>query len=373
MSRKIYRCSFLVILFLFMLGLSVLAAGITYFKGHENGRVEGFDKTDLEIFRAQPLEPRFYTEVWFHEMQFPDEDIIVIVNFQTHNLGWSRGYIDTYITYSDPTSGLLVDNIQVGPEDVKIDETGFGISAGDKRIELEGDHYRIRWHGEKIQADLTYKILVPSFQQGDGTMRFEGTDDFVKYNFPIPWAEVEGKITIEGKTHELKGWGSMNHDWQVLSPTRFMSDWRALWLYTDDATVSVVRCTAEDFKGEWVQRLMVAERRKVLFSSHDYTFEELDFKPVPGSNVPCPSRFRLEAVHGDDRIKGEIRVTGIQEKKEILGEFPSFFRQMAKLFVDETWSYRFWVDYNFEFHQEGKTRRINGRGTGNYVSSVKKK
>ena len=46
-------------------------------------------------------------------------------------------------------------------------------------------------------------------------------------------------------------------------------------------------------------------------------------------------------------------------------------RKLAELVVSETWSYRFWAEFDFQFHQDGQTRSIKGTGTGNYVNSLK--
>lgn len=84
-----------------------------------------------------------------------------------------------------------------------------------------------------------------------------------------------------------------------------------------------------------------------------------------------PRRFKVEAVAGNDWLKGEIRVARIQEKKDILEEYPTLFRKLAELVVSQTYSYRFYCDYNFEFKLDGKTRTISGVGTGNWVGSEK--
>ena len=353
-------------------------ADVVFFQGHQNGKVQDFDQLDLKIFQAQPLESKYYTEVWFHEMQFPEQGIIVIVNIQMHNLGISSGYCDTYITVSGPEFGYLISQDSNDPEQVKIDPQGFGVSAGKQRIELVGNTYRVRYQGQDIQGEFTYQPLTGSFQQGDGKVVFSKSGDFALHNFPIPWAKISGKLTVKGKTLDLNGVGSMNHDWQVLSPLRFMSMWRAFWLYTDDATVSMVRASAPDLNGQWSQRLMVAEPGRILFSSHDYVLEELDLAPVPEGNIPMPRRFRVEAVHGDDWLKGEIKVTRIPEKVNILSDrllanLPSIIGRLAELVADETWSYRFWCDFKFEFRVDGKTKTIQGAGTGNFVDIVKKK
>ena len=99
-------------------------------------------------------------------------------------------------------------------------------------------------------------------------------------------------------------------------------------------------------------------------------FEQSDLNPVPGCNVSCPENFKIAAVHGEDWSKGGIKVTSIQEKKDIVDEFPTVLRPLASLVVSETWSYRFWMDFDFELKLDGQTRRIKGRGTGNVVDSV---
>jgi len=169
------------------------AAGDAFFQGHVNGRVQGFAHTDLYDFRAEPGRERFYTELWFHEMQFAQEGLIVIVNVQMHNLGVSRGYCD------------------------------------------------------------------------------------------------------------------------------------------------------------------------------DFRYEEFDPLPVPGAPIPCPGRTRVAAEHGSDRLTGSYRVQRIQERKEILSDYPTLFRQLARIITEETWSYRCWVEFDFDLHRDGKTRKIAGTGTANFI------
>jgi hypothetical protein len=350
------------------------APDVVFFQGHVNGKVSGFDRIDLSMFRAYPQSSKFYTEIWFHEMQFAEPGIIVIVDIQLHNLGFRSGYAGTFITVSDPAGNYVIDfEHTIDPAEVKIDPQGFGITAGQHRIELTGQEYHVKYRGKTIQGDFTYQPLTGSFQQGDGKQVFKKSGNFVRYNFPIPWAKITGTVTYNGKTVKLSGMGSMNHDWQILSPTRYMGDWRAAWFYTPEATVSIVRASSPDLNGEWSQRLMVAEPGKILFSSHEYKFEDLDPEPVAGGPVPCPRRYRVEAKAGEDWLKGEIKVTRIAEKKNILEDYPLLFRKLSSLLVAETWSYRFWCDFNFELRLDGQTRTIAGTGAGNYISSVKTK
>jgi len=355
---------------------SIAAAGLNMvmFRGHQNGKVTGFDRLDVSLFQAQPQESFFYTEIWFHEMQFKDLNMIVIVNIQLHNWGLKKRNADTFITVSSPELGLRLNKDSHKAGTVRIDPQGFGVTTGRHRIELAGDQYRVRYQGDDIQADLVYHPLTGSYQQGDGQIVFGDTGDFVMHNFPIPWARITGTLTVRGKTYNLDGVGSMNHDRQVLSPLRYMSRWRAFWFYTEDATIGMVRASAPDLNGVWSQRLLVADPGRLLFASHEYQLEELD--PGPGPNhgpVPLPRRFRVEAVAGDDYLRGEIRVTAVPEAKNILAEYPLLFRKLAAAVIDEAWSYRFWCDYTFELRLDGRTRPISGSGTGNFVDLGRRK
>ena len=58
-----------------LLALAAVAASgsdVVMFKGHQNGKVVGFTATDVSTFRAQPSKSKYYTEVWFNEMKFPN-------------------------------------------------------------------------------------------------------------------------------------------------------------------------------------------------------------------------------------------------------------------------------------------------------------
>jgi len=361
----------------FLAGLLALPASPAWagkaviFPGHENGRVKGFDQVNVEMFRPHPLGSVLYSETWGHLLQFEAQDIILIVAFQLHNLGLRRGNLNVSAIVSDGSAEKIFEVNYFTPGEIKIVEQGFGISAGDHRIELLGDRYRIRFQGKKIQAEFLCPILTGSFQLGDGRLTFPDSEDFARLTFPIPWAEAEGTLTYNGKTFTLKGWCTMTHDGQVLSPARVMNDGRAFWLYTDQAVILADKLTSPALEGQWVQRLILAEPGRILFSSHEFTLEELDSQPVPAGRVPLPSRFRVEAVHGEDWLRGEIKVRRIQQKADVMAELPGFLKKLVEMFMNETWAYLLWVDFRFEFHQDGKTRVIEGVGSGNYIESIK--
>ncbi len=80
-----------------MLSVSIAAAAavkIEGFKDHKNGKVEGFDKLDSTLFYAEPLDPKYYTEAYLHEIELTEEGIFVTLLIQLHNMGFSSGYAD---------------------------------------------------------------------------------------------------------------------------------------------------------------------------------------------------------------------------------------------------------------------------------------
>ncbi len=369
-GTDILKAAALTVLFLTIVPTAV-AFELQQFAGHKNGLVEGFEKVDEAMFRATPRKDRFFAEAWFHELQFEEEGIIVTFNFQIHNMGLFKRNGEIVVGVSDASSGLIFDRVSFSPGKVKIDKQGFGISMGKNRMELDGNTYRVKFRGKNIQADFTWDIQIPGYQQGDGIVDLPDTDDFVRFNLPIPLAQVEGELTYNGSTHKLVGKGCMNHDWQVLSPKRYMSDWQVFWLQGPGSTINICNCTSSTLDGKWSQRLLVADKGRNVFSSHDYQLEELDVKPVPGGRVDLPRRFRVTADHGAYRLNGEIQLTSIQENFYVLKVYPFFFRKFASMVVNDAWLYRFWCDYRFELTMDGNSRIIEGKGTGHFVQTVR--
>jgi len=345
-------------------------ADVRIFQGHQNGRVEGFEQTDLNMFQAHPMESFFYSESWNHVLWFEKEGIVLLVNFQLHNLGVNRGNLNVIAIISDPSGKENFELNYFQPSQFQIAEQDFGISAGGHSIRLEDGQYHLVIHGEKIQADFIFKILAPSFQMGDGILYFLQSGDFGRYNDPIPWAEVSGTLSYGGQARPLRGWGTMSHDWQVLPPSRMVNRGKAFWLYSDQAVILGSVVSWAELGDAWVKALMVAGRGRILFSSHDFRLEDLDPKPVPGGGPPCPSRYRVEAVHGEDWLRGEIKVRRIQQKAELMTYLPGFLRKLAEMFFRETWAYLFLAEFRIELHVEGTTRVLQGTGLGNFMESA---
>jgi hypothetical protein len=365
--------SFKIAVLFFMIVVSLIsssgkAAELLKFNGHVNGRVEGFNKTDVEMFKANPKNAAFYMEEYYHGYQFAEQNIMVTIMFTINNLGTHRGNCRAIMTVADLSSGRLVDEKEYSPKEVKIDDEGFGISVGPHRFSLDGDRYRVVFAGEELKADLTYIILAPSFQHGDGMVIWKG--DMVKYTMPIPYAKAKGTLTYNGQTHEVSGYGHSSHDWQILSPLRYMKHFRTFWLYTDEYAVGVIKTSPNAKTGEWVQRLIVAKQGEILFSSHDFKLTEGEYLSVPGGVVPCPRSYAVEAVHGDASIKGEITLSDIQEKTNVLDDFSPLFKTLASVVVKEAWYYRYWADAKFEYIEDGEVKIIEGRGVGLFIDST---
>ena len=120
-------------------------------------------------------------------------------------------------------------------------------------------------------------------------------------------------------------------------------------------------------KGE----ILIISESKILFSSNNFTYQEKETTPVAGSKLLCPVRYTVRAENNRDLFEGEIKVTHLQEKKELIADLPLFIRPLAKSIMNESWLYRFWCDFNFKLNQAGETILIQGIGTGQYLGSLK--
>ena len=172
----------------------ILAAGEwRIFEGQKNGLAKERLSTDVEAFRSKPLPGSDWSETWYHEMNLEGQTMICVS--VTINRKEASGYIMVAGTEREEFGEQFVVDI----DDLKVDPDGFGLTFGENRIRLEGGEYLISLNLDKARAEIRYRILAPSCKFGQSTVWFPDGKSYIFHNLPIPWAEVEVDLEIDGK------------------------------------------------------------------------------------------------------------------------------------------------------------------------------
>jgi len=249
--------------FILALPLLVLAADQwSVFAGQKNGPVATPGGIDLETFKHKKYPGIFWSEGYYHHLNFPDGSMITVA------VGFNVMEASVIFVYGRPGMEPFRDYILTDVDDVKFDEKGFGVTIGENRMWLEGDKYHMNLDFGKVKAKISYDIQSASYAYGDGMVRYPDGKSYSYYSLPIPWAKAKVDAVLDGKKYSLEGFGSMNHDAQVLSPIHTPSRWRVFWFFGDDHALAVTNLnTHDEFGGKLVQRLVFVDKDGNMFTS----------------------------------------------------------------------------------------------------------
>jgi len=349
------------------LSLAALAADDwIMFAGQQDGPA-GPGQTDLATFAHRKYPGIYWSEVYYHEMSFSDETMITV------QVGINIKDATIIFAYCRPGQKPFTEFLVVDQGEARFDSQGFGLTIGDNRVWLAGDKYHLSLSYGKVQANITYDILGPSVSFGDGRLRYPDGKSFTCYSFPITWARVRGRVVVDGKAHDLTGFGSMNHDVGVLSPLYTPANWQAFWFYGPDHALMVADFfTNPEFGRVLCQRLIFVDKDGV-FSSTKFPMQWDDWVDAPGIPFRYPRHYSLAAEAGGARLEAEIKGRDVLLLEDLFSNLPAVLRPIAKQITRNGWTVDYWSDYDLTYTRGGKTDTFHGRGITRWTDLEKEK
>jgi hypothetical protein len=150
----------------------------------------------------------------------------------------------------------------------------------------------------------------------------------------IPCADVEGTITVNGSTREVKGFGYSDHNTQNILPTKQCDQLMALRSFSGDYAVHFLEYIApEHFNGERTTWILIMKGDRILYATDDWEREMFDFQTEPKRGYQYPTRITAGIDLPACRLTGEIRGTQYIGALDALEELPSFIRGIASKLV----------------------------------------
>lgn len=352
-----------------LIAAAALAAdNFRVFAGQVNGPVRPPGKTDLASFAHRRYPGLYWSEVYYHEMSFPDETMITV------QLGLNPKDATIVFAYCKPGAKPFTEYLVVDVDEARFDSQGFGVTIGESRVWLAGDKYHLSLDFGRVKARITYEILSPSYSFGDSMLRYPDGRSFTSYSFPIPWARVKGQATIAGEERDLEGFGSMNHDAGVLSPIYTPNNWQAFWFYGPDHALMIADFyTNQTFGHVLVQRLLFVDKDGNMFSSTDFTLKWDDW--VDAKDIPFryPRHYSLTAEGGGAKLSAEIKARDVLILEDLYSNLPAALRVIAKQITRNGWTADYWSDYDLTYTHDGHTDTYHGRGITRWTDLEKEK
>jgi hypothetical protein len=188
-------------------------------------------------------------------------------------------------------------------KEVEIDSSNFSVSKDSCNVRIGANSFSGNLHDyaiyvdiDGVKADITLHGTVPSWRPNTGFMNFQkGTDSHYFAWLPsVPQGDVEGTVTISGRTQAIKGVGYHDHNWGDVSMLKLIHDW--YWGRAQVGNYSVIASdivAADKYSNAVIPIFMLARDGKIVaddftkvkFSTSNVYIDEHTKKPVANTLV----------------------------------------------------------------------------------------
>ena len=198
-------------------------------------------------------------------------------------------------------------------------------------LALPGFSCRLRLHS-----------LLASWRPGDGLAVLDRSGEvFIRLAVPLPWAEVEGEMTIEGRPYSVRGQMYADQSLAVMPLSRQSSPVYSFRGFSPDEApegqrwmISIYQATTHPAYGSRsLAILLAAHDGSWVMSSRDFGLELRDFRLEPQTGMRYPTSAAVRVEHDGWLIEGEITDTRQYWLTDIFQELSPFIRSLAELFL----------------------------------------
>jgi hypothetical protein len=189
---------------------------------------------------------------------------------------------------------------------------------------------------------LALRSLLPAWKPGDGVAVFDPSGDaFVRLSVPLPWAEVQGQMSIEGRPYSVRGQLYADQSLAVLPMSRQNSPAYSFRGFSPDEApegerwmISIYRATSHPAYGSRpLSILLAAHDGAWVLTSRDFSLEPQELRLDTGTGIHYPGTAAFRAEGGGWLIEGEITDTRLYWLTDIFQNVPAPIRSLASLFL----------------------------------------
>lgn len=230
------------------------------------------------------------------------------------------------------------------------------VKLGEYFARQEGDTYHIYAMSKRAGADLTFRRKLPGWKPlGKGYLYDNGAEK-QGWLVPVPRAEVEGDLYVQGKPVPVKGLGYHDHNWGNVDMHDSLHSW--FWgRFHHPQYTMIYYYLYPAWKNEPdASRFYLAKDDKpVLLPDHFGLKHENELRDEV-YNKTMPRDLTITAA--DDNVKFECNILGrgISTRSEMLQGAP--------------WPQYYWrliADYKAEITIKGKTDKLEGKSNSEYM------
>ena len=186
-----------------------------------------------------------------------------------------------------------------------------------------------------MSADIHFDCRTPGWRPGEGPVHYGEPDgDWYDLIVMIPWAEVSGTITVDGKTKNITGWGYSDHNTQTVIPTAQTEELMALRSFTDDYAIHFLEYIApEDYGHDRTTWLIIMKDDEIVYATDKWEREMDDYTTEPRRGYKYPQKMTFTIDQPGVKLTGELKGVKFIALLDAMDNLPGFIRSIAEKFI----------------------------------------
>lgn len=306
---------------------------------------------------------RGWFEWWYFDASFEDGSTLVIV-FMTKSLLQRNDPLHPAVSITlTPSDGKPEVFFQYYPaEEFSAEKDICAVRIGPNQVCGDLKRYELHAEAGKLRADLVFTSRVPAWRPGTGMNYYsENLERFFGWLAAIPYGDVRGTLTLNGRQVAVSGTGYHDHNWGNIGLQQVMSHWYWGRAHLEDfTTIFVEMSSLPAYGGVKIPVFLLAQGERILIGDGaPLRLETADFVRHP-SRMSYPRRLDfIWEKPGERRVHLSLRQPQVIEASSLLVGLSPWLAGVARLALNPYY-FRFRADLELSIELNGVREQIRG-------------
>ena len=225
---------------------------------------------------------------------------------------------------------------------------------------IDDNNYHVQWKMEGVEADFKLTMVAPGWMPA-GTDGVNGNSVDFFWNVHQARNRIEGTITQDGKTRQVKGVGYADHNWGRKPLNEITRHW--VWGRIFAGNYTIVYADVDYIDSSIKSRpLYIAKGNKMIVGAGSPTIRQWDFVTHPVLKRHYPRQISIDFAEQNVEAHLRIQFKTLAEDVDLLtiSELSTFSQWVARTFVARPTYFRVIAIYKGEITEQGKVTPIEG-------------
>lgn len=226
---------------------------------------------------------------------------------------------------------------------------------------IDDKNYHVQWNLDGILADFKLSMIAPGWTP---TGKQRVNEDSLDFFWSVHQARnrIEGTITRDGQTRQVKGVGYADHNWGRKPLDEITRHW--LWgrIFSNEHTIIFADTVYIDPSMNITRPLYIARGDTMIVGTGSPTIRQWDFVTHPALKRHYPTKISIDFAEGEVQAHINIQFKALVEDVDLLTatELNPFSQWVARTLIARPTYFRVIASYKGDITERGKVTPLEG-------------